>query len=81
MISEFIVHGLGYHIVEIFDSKKVWQIEVHLQFNLVFNVFKYQLMDMHNHALNGACSIQWKTQALQHRRPSVLQQIGLVLQV
>ena len=59
--------------------EKLWQIEVHLQFDLMYHVFKPQLMDTHSHARNGARSIKWKIKALQHRGPSVLQEVGLTV--
>ena len=38
-------------------------------------------MDTHSCAGNGAHSMQWKTQALQHRGPFVLQEKELVMHV
>lgn len=38
----------------------------------VDGVFKCKSVGMHSHAWNGACSIQWKIQALQYRGPSVM---------
>ena len=32
-----------------FGGKNFWHIEVYLQFNVVFRVFKCQLVDTHSH--------------------------------
>ena len=44
----FELQHIYYHTVKNFGSKNVWQVEVHLQLNLISHVFKCQSMDTHS---------------------------------
>ena len=58
-------------------GRKLWQSEVHLQFDLMSHVFINQSMDMHSHTRDDSLDTMENPSA----GSSVKQEIGLVLHV